>query len=238
MKGYIGLYTGDSCRPIIKESLRLLEGKIDVFIIDMAFDDEYLSLADELKAVGYTVKLDALDKLDFESISSRISAICIQAELDAINNEEEKARFYLEVGGLDHIMSGAMYTAAYNTGNTVIYVREDGIVQKIQYEPVPEVKLVRYVPGKILDTLYEEGSLDAITLSRKVYADRIVNMNDEQVRNFFNRNHNTYKAIEKIRDMGWIKLNKKSRKYELTEKGNLARVMINLRDERKRMKGS
>ena len=211
----------------------MMGGRLNVIIIDTVFDDGYLGLSDELRSMGYRVKLDAINARDIGSLSNRVTALCKEEELIAIRGGSEKPEFYLEVGGLDHIGSGAMYSSAYNVGSRIVYIDDEGRLIENTFEKAPDVKLIRYAPRKILDTLHEEGDMDRGKLSRKVYADRIVNMSEDEIKDFFSKNHNTYKAIDNVLDKGWVKYNRLDKTFTLTERGNLARVLLNLRDEEK-----
>lgn len=46
------------------------------------------------------------------------------------------------------------------------------------------------------------------------------------------QNHNTYKVLENLENKKWIRYNKDTKKYGITELGNTARAMLNLRAEK------
>ena len=200
-------------------------------------DGQCIDLSYELKKMGYQTKIYETLSQELNDISLMISTIHSEINLKRIKeNKHEENEFYYEVGGLNHILSGAVYSSAFRDGTTAIYLDENDTIQKIRFVQAPDISRISYLPRLTLDILHENGKMDINMLARLLYADQIINMDEEEQTEFFKQNHNTYKVMGKLVEKGWIHYNKNGRLYEITELGNMARVMLNLKNE-KRTKG-
>jgi len=234
MTTYISLYNGIEISATIKKSLISLGNKPNVILLDLLFDGQCIELSNELKKMGYNTKIYEVRNQELNDISLRISTVHKEIILEKIKrNENENEEFYYEVGGLNHIMSGAAYSAAFRNGATAIYVDENDRLQKMKFIQAPDVNNVRYLPELALDKLHEHGPLTMKELKKYLYADKIANMDEEEQTEFFKKYLNVYKIINKLTKKKWISYIKDTKKYEITELGEMARVMINLRNEAK-----
>ena len=144
----------------------------------------------------------------------------------------EEDEFYLEVGGVDHVMSGAVYSAAFREGGTAVYLEEERDLKEVPFPQAPDISRVGFIPRLTLDVLYENGNMDVMRLARYLYADQIVKMTEEEITEFFRQNHHTYKVLQNLTDKRWIRYNRNNKTYGITELGNTARTMLNLKMER------
>lgn len=140
----------------------------------------------------------------------------------------------LEIGGLNGIQSGAMFATAMRFGASITYYDWNNKKQIITtFKPLPNVDRIGYYTSKMLDILHEHDAQDYVTLRDRAYADSIINMTRTEKEEFFKTHHNAYKTLEKLVEKGWVE-KKPDKTYEITPEGDTARVMINIRDVKKK----
>ena len=110
------------------------------------------------------------------------------------------------------------------------YLEEDRTLRKIEFIQAPNVDRIGYLTRAALDILYENGKLDLLTFGRLLYADQINDKTDEEKSEFFRQNHNTYKVLNNLEEKGWIR--SEGKMFSITELGNTARVMSDLKTEK------
>ncbi|MBE6519970.1 MAG: hypothetical protein E7Z68_02470 [Thermoplasmata archaeon] len=229
---YIAYYNGEKSGPVIKDTLRVLGKDPEVILLDTVFDDGSLRLKSSLEEQGYSVRVEPVDSMDFHDLVNLISVKCIEHSIRC-GRSEIKKECYIEAGGLEHVMAGTVFTAAFSNSSSVVYM-DGGELKKIPYEPFPDVSRIGYLPYRALSLLYAEEKMDFDSIERGLYADQTVGMDEEDVKQFFETHHNAYKVLGNLRRKDWISFNKKSGLYSITSSGNIARVLLKSRFDSRR----
>ena len=198
MTDYIAIYNDGTANLTIKKTLITIGERPNVILIDLLLDGQCIALKNELTSMGFKVHIEDVNSFSLEDLSFKITTIIKQSLIDMMKEGKKYDGFYLEVGGLNHVMAGAMYMAAFRDGCTIVYLDEDGGLRKITFSPAPDVSHISYLPRITLDVLYENGRMDVNRLGRLIYADQLVGKNEEEVQEFFRQNHNTYKVLENL----------------------------------------
>lgn len=238
MSTYLAIYHSNAANMTIKNTLALLGSKPHVVMIDLLLDGQCISLSRELQNMRYTTKIHEVQSFSMEDVSYKISSVINEIRTETLKVGKEEREFYLEVGGLEHVMAGAVYSAAFREGGVVVYLEDDTTLKKIPFQPAPDVSRVGYLPRLTLDVLYDNGDMDINSLAKSLYADQIVKLTKEEIVEFFRQNHNTYKVLENLENKKWIRYNKNTKKYGITELGNTARTMLNLKAEKQERRTS
>ncbi len=232
---YIAIYHGSASAETINGTLRALGGNPEVEMVDLLLDGQCIELQREMRRSSRPCRISETTSQDPEDIGYRISAICNEKLRAALAEGRRECEFYIEGGGLDHVLSGAVYSAAAREGAAVVYLEEDGrSVRKIRFERIGDVSRVGGMQKMALDILHEDGRTGRAALERRLYSAQLAGKSEEEVGEFFKRNHNTYKVIGNLRRKGWVEYQKRSDAFSITEKGNAARVMIDLENEKKK----
>ena len=230
MNRYIGLYVGESSKDILTKSPVGLGGSPDVYIVDLIYDDGCLDLNKALDRPGLKCKIVAGEGSNFDQVSNLVSRICIELRIEEMNTGTSQGEFFFEIGNLDNILSGAMFLSAFRNGGEVICYTENKVEHLSKIRPLPNVDRRGYTARAILDTLFVNDELDYVAIRNKIYESEIAGMDDDERTEFFNRHHNTYKALQNMIEDKWVELNKNTKTYRITPEGNTARVMFELRD--------
>ena len=234
MTHYIAIYNGSHANQVIKDTLTKLDVGRNIILIDTLLDEQCLELSKELQSMRYKCTITECVSEDVNELSYKISAVCTETMVKVWQSGEEQNKFYMEVGTLNGPMAGAVYTAAFREGGTVVYIDDNGDLKEVEYQKAPDVERVNYMPRRALDILYENGKLKIEDIERILYADQILNKTEEEILEFFRQHHNAYKVMERLRDKKWVRYNKNSKYYENTELGNTARALLDLKDEKEK----
>ena len=232
MNTYISHYIGENSKSIIKDTLITLGMKPKVVIVDTVLDMECLELKNELEDMHYDVEIKDASAFDINDLSDLLTIICKEQQLKAKQTGED-LKIFMELGGLDHISAGAVYNTAFSNSCTIVYIGHDGKLKLKEYEPLPDITKTGYHASKTLDDLYDNDGLDMNEISKSIYAEQIVGMSDEELKAFFNTHHNTYKILNNMEKKKWISYNKKTKKYNITNLGIVARLMIHIKTTNK-----
>lgn len=209
-----------------KNLLRTLGYNPKVIILDSSFDDGALSLKTSLEYMGYSSMVYPMEKIEFDVICNTLTTICISEKTECILNEDRLDEIFCDVTDLEYIWTGAMFTCAFNNGATVVYCDESGNLTKVPFNPLPDVSRIKYSSQKVLNILYDEEELDLRTISERLYAEKIVDMDDKQKKQFFSTHHNTYKVLENLISKRWVRYSRNTSQYSLTSLGITARALI------------
>lgn len=232
MSTYLAVYHSNAANMTIKDTLASIGNRPYVVMVDLLLDGQCISLSHELQNMRYNTKIHEVQSFSLEDVSYKLSSIINEIRTESLRTGVEEGDFYLEVGGLEHVMAGAVYSAAFREGGIAVYMEEDRVLKKIPFQPAPDVSRVGYLPRLTLDVLHDNGDMDTNSLARLLYADQIVKLTEEEITDFFRQNHNTYKVLENLENKKWIRYNNDTKKYGITELGNTARAMLNLRAEK------
>ena len=161
MKIYIGLYTGEESKTILLRSPTTLGNRPDVYLIDMVFDDSCLDLKKNLEEAGMRCTIKAGEGWGFNETMNLVFRICIETELEYHREGIIDMEYYLEVGNLDNMLSGAMFTVANRNGGRIVsYDDFSYSLKTIEFKPLPDVSRMGYYSWKALDSLFNDGSMD------------------------------------------------------------------------------
>lgn len=230
MSTYIAIYNGNSANITVKNTIAHIGNRPYVILLDLLLDGQCIELSNELKNMRYQTKIYEVMSQGLDDISFKLSAIRNEISMELLKNDkDDDEKFYFEVGGLNHVMAGAVFSAAFREGATVVYLEDDNKLRTVVFKQAPDVSRIGYYPRLALEKLHENGGLERSALAEMLYADQIVNLNEEEKEEFFRQNHNTYKVLENLEDRKWIKFENNA--FHITELGNMARVMMNLKNE-------
>ena len=230
MSTYIAIYDGSSADITIKNTIAYLGDKPYVVLLDLLLDGQCIELSNELKSMRYQTKIYEVMSRGLDDISFKLSAIRNEISMELLKKDKDvNEKFYFEVGGLNHVMAGAVFSAAFREGATVVYLEDENKLKTVVFKQAPDINRIGYYPRLALEKLHENGGLDRLSLAEMLYADKILKLNEEEREEFFKQNHNTYKVLENLEKRKWIKFENNT--FHITELGNMARVMMNLKDE-------
>ena len=186
----------DWLESVINGTLKALRGSPDVELIDMNLDGQCIDFSKRLKEMGYRCRISAVSSRDAEDVSFRLSTICNEKIRDSMTERDCGCDLYIEAGGLNTEMSGAVYSAAFREGATAVFLAEDGrMLKKMMFEKVGDIGRVGFLPRTALNLLHENGRMDRGSLERSLYADKLRGLEEIKITEFFKKNHNTYKIM-------------------------------------------
>ena len=231
MKIYIGVYNGISSKDTLTRSPIHLGGSPIVYLIDLMYDDESLEIKEKLERTGIRCIIKPGEGSGMYDVSNLVTRICIESLIEARRkNNDARVDSYLEIGNLDNVLSGAMFLSAIRNGGQIVYYHDDKLEKLENIRPLPDVSRRSFIARHILDTLHQEDGQKYEDLARSAYANEIAGLDESEIKEFFNKHHNTYKVLQSLREDGWIEYNSKNKTYRITPEGNTARVMFEMRD--------